>query len=437
MSKSPKLTLNIKKIDISSITLSDEQKHVFDFLEANSSNAYVTGKAGTGKSALLQYFVENTQKNVVVVAPTGVAALNVGGQTIHSLFRLAPELQDLQNITVDKKTREIARTIDAVVIDEISMVRADLMEAINVKLQLARDSNLPFGGIQVIMFGDLYQLPPVVQSGQLRSFFEQTYGGIYFFNAPIYQQSELVTFELNHIFRQKDEAFKAILNAVRSGEHTDEILAELNKRTEVNVPASGFVTLAAHNATVTRMNQEKLDSLPGEEKTYTAGITGDLREGAFPTEKELKLKIGAQVMLLRNDKEKPSRWVNGTIGVISKLGDNAVGVNIDGEEYSIPKETWNSIRYYYDQDKGRLDKKIMSSFTQFPLRLAWAITVHKSQGQTYQSVALDLSEGAFAHGQTYVALSRCQSLEGLYLMSPIKTEDIIVDQKIIDFMKNS
>lgn len=428
--------LNIKKNIISDINLSEEQQAVFKLIEGSMANVYVTGKAGTGKSVLLQYFVEHTDKRTVVVAPTGVAALNVGGQTIHSLFKFAPELQDLKNLRVDYKTKELLRHIDTIVIDEISMVRADLMEAINMKLQLARGNDLAFGGVQVLMFGDLYQLPPVVTDGQLRRYFDHNYGGIYFFNAPVYKKTELKIFELNHIFRQKDEEFKKLLNAVRNGQHSEAVLAKLNERKIVELPQSGYVTLAGHNATVSRINHQKLEQLPDEEKTYTAEITGDLKESSFPTEKYLKLKVGAQVMLLKNDRQKPARWVNGTLGIVTKLSEDTIRVNIDGVEHSVSKETWNAIRYNYDHEERKLDKEIVSSFTQFPLRLAWAITIHKSQGQTYQSVAIDLSDGAFAHGQTYVALSRSVSLEGLYLTSPIRPEDIIIDQEIIEFMKN-
>lgn len=429
--------LNVKKTDVSEISLSAEQQAVFKLVESSMANVYVTGKAGTGKSVLLQYFVEHTEKRTVVVAPTGVAALNVGGQTIHSLFKLAPELQDLKNLRVDYKTKELLRHIDTVVIDEISMVRADLMEAINVKLQLARGNDLPFGGVQVLMFGDLYQLPPVVSDGQLHRYFDHNYGGIYFFNAPVYKKTQLRIFELNQIFRQKDEEFKKLLNAVRNGQHSEGILAKLNERKLEVMPQGGYVTLAGNNTTVSRINHNKLDKLPGEEKVYTAEITGDLKENSFPTEKYLKLKAGAQVMLLKNDRQKPPRWVNGTLGIVTKLSEEVIRVNIDGVEHSVSKETWNSLRYYYDHEERKLDKEIVSSFTQFPLRLAWAITIHKSQGQTYQSVAIDLSDGAFAHGQTYVALSRCTSLDTLYLTAPIRNEDIIVDQEIIEFMKKA
>lgn len=429
------IKLNTKQVDFENIILSDEQTEFFKLINENMTNAYITGKAGTGKSVLLQYFVEQTTKNVAVVAPTGVAALNVGGQTIHSFFKLPPELQDFKNIKVDYKTKEVLRHIDTLVIDEVSMVRVDLMEAMNVKLQLARGSSLPFGGVQLVMFGDLFQLPPIVSDGQLGRYFDHNFGGVYFFHAPVFKDFDFEILELQHIFRQEDEEFREILNSIRIGKHTEETLKKINKRAEEKLPATGFITLAGHNNTVSKINHEKLESLESEEKTYVAKITGNLQESSFPTEKELKLKEGAQIMLLKNDKQNPRRWVNGTLGIVTKLTDNLIRVNIDGVEHSINKENWEKIKYSYDHEKRTLEKEVVSTFTQFPLRLAWAITIHKSQGQTYQSVAIDLSHRAFASGQTYVALSRCQSLEGLYLLSPIKNEDIIVDQEIVEFME--
>lgn len=326
--------------------------------------------------------------------------------------------------------------LDTLVIDEISMVRVDLMEAVSEKLKLARRNDLPFGGVQIIMFGDLYQLPPVVSDGQLHRYFDHNYGGIYFFNCLSFKETDFKIAELNHIFRQKDESFKKLLNAIRNGKHTSEVLDQFNKRAKVEIPDDGYITLAGRNDTVSRINHTKLESLPGEVKAYVAEITGDLKESYFPTEKELKLKVGAQVMFLKNDRQKPTRWVNGTLGTITSLSDEVVKVSVNGVEHSISKETWDSIRYYYNHEERKLEKEVVSSFTQFPLRLAWAITIHKSQGQTYESVLIDLSDGAFAHGQTYVALSRCQSLDGLYLTTPLRSEDIIVDQNVIEFMKN-
>ncbi len=426
--------LNVERQDVSGLTLSEEQQKVFDLIESTKETMYVTGKAGTGKSILLEYFVKNTSKATAVVAPTGVAALNVGGQTIHSFFKLAPEVIDPKQVQVDYKTRELLRHVDVIVIDEVSMVRVDLMEAINAKLQIANRNKLPFGGVQVVMFGDLYQLPPVVTDGELQRYFAHTYGGAYFFNAPVFQALNLKIYELTTIFRQKDPHFRELLNAVRNRKNLPEALAEFNKRVNVPIPDSGFITLAGHNAAVSAINHDKLAQLEGKAFTYEAEISGDITASSYPTEKQLKLKVGAQVMMLKNDQKKPARWVNGTLGVITQLTDNVVRVNIDGVEHSVNKETWEKVRYFYDPEEEKLEKEVVSSFTQLPMRLAWAITIHKSQGQTYESVAIDLSDGAFAHGQTYVALSRCKNLDGLFLHSPIREQDIIIDQEVIDFM---
>lgn len=428
--------LNVKQVDISQIKLSNEQSEIFNLLETTNDNYYITGKAGTGKSVLLQYFVENSGKRVVVVAPTGVAALNVGGQTIHSFFKMPFDI-DFEDIKVDYKLREILRNIDTVVIDEVSMVRVDLMEAMSMKLQIARKNDLPFGGVQMIMFGDLYQLPPVVSDGELDRYFKHNFGGYYFFNAPSIKNAGLNIYELSNIFRQKDPEFKKILNAIRNGHISETALKELNERTKAQKPDSGFITLAGHNSTVSSINHKKLSELSGEEKTYDAEIWGSITESSFPTEKKLRLKVGAQVMMLKNDTEKPRRWVNGTLGVITKLSTDVVKVSIDGVEHTVAPASWDKIQYEYNPDERELTKKTISSFKQLPIRLAWAITIHKSQGQTYQSVAVDLSDGAFAHGQTYVALSRCVSLDGLYLDSSINRNDVIVDPDIVEFMKKA
>lgn len=429
--------LNTKSVDISNVTLGMEQKAVYKVIEETDDSVFVTGKAGTGKSVLLQYFTENTSKAVAVVAPTGVAALNVGGQTIHSFFKFDFNVQKPDEVEVDYKTREILRHIDAVVIDEVSMVSVDIMEAINRKFQTAKNNELPFGGVQLIAFGDVYQLPPVVSDGELHRYLNHTYGGIHFFNAPVFKQSKLEIYELEHNYRQKDAEFRSILDAIRRGDNSAETLDRINARTEVAIPEDGFITLAGTNAGVNATNARKLAALEGREHTYTAEITGDIKQSAFPTEKHLKLKAGAQIMMLKNDTEKPMRWANGTLGVVTSLTPNVIRVSIDGVEHTVNKATWEKVRYYYDHEERKLEKEVTSTFTQLPMRLAWAITIHKSQGQTYQSVAVDLSSGAFAHGQTYVALSRCKSLDGLYLKSPIRPEDIIIDQDVVDFMKSS
>ena len=431
----PKPQLNIRKTDLSDIKLSEEQQQLFDKLENSRENTFITGKAGTGKSILLQYFKQNSKKKLVVVAPTGVAALNVGGQTIHSLFRIPPAFIAKNSlVNPDYKTAMLLRNIDAVVIDEISMVRADLMDAIDHRLRQARSNNLPFGGIQVIMFGDLYQLPPVISDPELHKYFADNHGGYYFFNAHVWNNSFPKIYELKHIFRQRDEIFKEILNSIRTGDLQEKVLLDLNSRANVLIPADGVIMLATTNNSVNETNHLRLAKLEGKEYEYRAIISGNLEQSSLPTEEILHLKKGAQVMFLKNDKSK--RWLNGTLGHIHSLSENEIKVSIDGIVFSVLQETWKKIKYYYDREKHSIEEEVVSSFTQFPLRLAWAITIHKSQGQTYGAVAVDMGSGAFAHGQTYVALSRCKSLEGLYLKREIAREDIIVDSTVINFMRN-
>lgn len=422
------------------IELSQEQKALFEIMENTGEHLFVTGRAGAGKSVLLRYFRENTTKRVVVAAPTGIAALNVKGQTIHSLFKLAPELYRAGSLTHDQRLYTLLKRIDTLVIDEISMVRADLLDAIDERFREAMKTDEPFGGKQVIMFGDVYQLPPVVDK-DLVEYFEHVHNGYFFFNALVWKQAEFKIFELTQVFRQKDPIFKDILNAVRDGSVIDSQIEELNGRYGVPIPEDGkTLTLAPTNNLVTNINQRRLDQLPGKTYEYKALITGQMKKGTFPTEEILQLKVGAQVVLLQNDKDK--KWVNGTVATIASLEkysrenktQDRVTVCVDGLEYTLEQVTWEEVKYEYDREEGKVKQEVVSSFTQYPIRLAWALTIHKSQGQTYESVALDLTTSTFAAGQMYVALSRCTSMEGLYLKMPVKAKDIIVDAKVQAFM---
>lgn len=427
--------LNEDQVFIDKITLSEEQQTLFDKIENSQDHFFITGKAGTGKSVLLQYLKFKSKKKVVVGAFTGVAALNVGGQTLNSLFELPTGFIDISQLRVSSRMATLMRHVDTVVIDEISMVRADMMGAIDVILQQARGNKIPFGGIQIVMFGDPYQLPPVVADEGLHEYFAHNHGGPYFFNADVWQKTKLHTYELSHIFRQQDdEGFKTILNAVRKNQIDDSLLSALNERYVESVPREGVITLATRNAVVDQINNNRLVQLNTPMHEYRAEISGNLERSAFPTEEFLRLKKGAQVMLLKNDPEK--RWVNGTVGVIEDLSQFEIKVRINGEiVYSIPKVTWTKIRYFYNSETRKLEEEVLSSFTQFPLRLAWAFTIHKSQGKTYNSVVVNMEGGAFAHGQTYVALSRCTSLAGLYLTQPIVRDDIKLDPIVINFME--
>lgn len=413
------------------IKLSDEQQALFDVMEGTRRHMFVTGRAGAGKSVLLRYFREHTKKRAVVAAPTGIAALNVRGQTLHSLFKIPPQLYRKGSLSPNTRLRSLLKRIECLVIDEVSMVRADIMDAIDERLREATGKDIPFGGVQVVMFGDVYQLPPVVEEN-LAPYFENVYGGHFFFNAEVWREAAFNIYELTQVFRQKDPIFREILNAVRDGTVVEGQIEQLNGRYGVSMPVEGVVTLAPTNNLVTAINQKQLDQLPGQARQYQAIVTGEMKKSVFPTEENLQLKEGAQVVLLKNDKD--ARWVNGTVAVVEKLFDDHIDVRVGGIVYTLDKETWEEVVYSYDQDTQKVEAHVTSSFTQYPIRLAWALTIHKSQGQTYESVALDLTTATFAPGQMYVALSRCTRLEGLYLKVPVKREHIIVDAKVAAFM---
>lgn len=413
------------------IKLSVEQEALFQIMEGSNQHLFITGRAGAGKSVLLRHFRENTRRKTVVAAPTGIAALNVRGQTIHSLFKLPPQLFRKGSLSHNSRLYSLLKRIECIVIDEISMVRADLLDAIDERLRKANENDAPFGGVQIIMFGDVYQLPPVVEEN-LAPYFENVHGGHFFFNALVWKETEFKIFELTQVFRQKDPIFKDILNAVRDGSFTNEQIKQLNERHGVSMPDEGTITLAPTNTLVTNINQRKLDALPGEEKLYKATITGEMKKSVFPTEENLYLKKDAQIVLLKNDMDK--RWVNGTVGKIEELHDDYIKIKVGEEVYDLEKNTWEEINYTYDAATHKVESKVTSSFTQYPIRLAWALTIHKSQGQTYESVALDLTTGTFAPGQMYVALSRCTSMDGLYLKMPVQKKHIITDAKVSQFM---
>lgn len=433
--------------NINTSDLNEEKAELFWRMERTNETMYITGKAGAGKSYLLDFFKKHTRKNVAVVAPTGIAALNVCGQTIHSFFGLDLNVQNLDEIRrkgIYGKRKIILQELDTLVIDEASMVRVDLIDAIDLKLRLANNNNLPFGGKQVVLFGDLYQLPPVVEP-QVDRYLVDKYGSVFFFAAPVFRRIPINFYELKTVYRQNDVAFVGILNDVRTGKVTQNELDALNTRCDLFKNRSvhdRFVTLTPRNETAARINQQMLDKIPRPEYTYNATISGEFAKNSFPTEAALKLKVGAQVMMLTNDNlgnfqgenNKGRRWVNGTLGVISELGRDYIKVMINKVEHSINQHEWARCEYEYDAHKKQLVSRTVATFKQFPVRLAWALTIHKAQGQTYQSVAIDLDGGAFAAGQTYVALSRCVSLENLYLTHPIRREDIIVDQEVVSFM---
>lgn len=439
--------------------LSAEQEALFRLIEDSRDHVFVTGRAGTGKSTLLQHLAWNTSKQIAVCAPTGVAALNVEGQTIHSLFRLPIGLIANTDLDQSDATRRILNAIDTLVIDEISMVNADLMDGIDRALRQARGRRAePFGGVQIVMFGDPYQLAPVPPRGDEMRYIRDHYRSFWFFDAKVWTGevagdglmelgaygASLHVRELAEIHRQADPAFKAMLNAVRHGRVTADIAQVLNDtgaRTPPH-PDDGehpIITLATRNDIVNNINRRHLTELVGREQTAVAEINGDFGRGEanYPADTELKLKVGAQVMFLRNDTQgygDPPRWVNGTIGTVTRIAGGSVRVEVDGQEFDVEPAVWERFRYAYNAGSRTLTREVVAEFTQFPLRLAWAVTIHKSQGKTYDRAVIDLGSGAFAPGQTYVALSRLTSLDGLYLSRPLRPSDIRVDPDVARWM---
>jgi len=420
---------------VSELQLSAEQSAVFDAIETTREHIFVTGRAGTGKSTLLNHLSWHTSKQVVICAPTGVAALNVGGQTIHSLFRLPIGVIADHDIEQTPQLRKLLNTIDTVVIDEVSMVNADLLDAVDRSLRQARQRPAEaFGGVQVVLFGDPYQLAPVPGDGDERAYFDDQYRSMWFFDAKVWNEAELRIYELTVIHRQHEDEFKHMLDAVRHGRVTAEIAERLNETGARTAPVDGAITLATTNSTVTRINGAELARLPGRVFTARAEISGEFGGRAYPADENLELKVGARVMFLRNDSDQ--RWVNGTVGTVTRIDTN-VRVEVDGEVHEVQPVVWEKFRYSYSAVTRQLKKDIVAEFTQFPLRLAWAVTIHKSQGKTYDRAIIDLGQRSFAPGQTYVALSRISQLDGLFLSRPLRPNDIIVDENVQRFMSQA
>jgi ATP-dependent exoDNAse (exonuclease V) alpha subunit len=414
--------------------LSPEQAAVVAAIENTRDHIFVTGRAGTGKSTLLEYLSWHSSHTLAICAPTGVAALNVGGQTIHSLFRLPIGVIADHEIEQGAEVRKLLSAIDTLVIDEISMVNADLMDAMDRSLRQARGRpREAFGGTQLILFGDPFQLAPVPGEADERAYFADHYRSMWFFDAKVWQEADLRIFELTTIHRQHELEFKHLLTAVRHGSVTAEMAARLNSVGARPAPREGAITLATTNATVNRINAGGLARLPGRALSAVAEVNGDFGGRAYPADERLELKIGAQVMFLRNDTGLDRRWVNGTIGEVVKIGDT-VTVEVDGDDVEVQPTVWERYKYSYEPETKTLRKDVVAEFTQFPLRLAWAVTIHKSQGKTYDRAIVDLGPRSFAPGQTYVALSRITALEGLYLTRPLRPSDIIVDPAVQRFM---
>ncbi len=418
----------------SDFQLTPEFSKALDLMENSQQHLFITGNAGTGKSTLLQYFKEKTKKKIVVVAPTGIAAINVGGQTIHSFFRFPPRLVTPQDVRLIRNKQELFRSLQTVIIDEVSMVRADIMDAIDLSLRINRSKpNEPFGGVQMIFIGDLHQLPPVVES-ELNEYFSDNFQSAWFFDAQVFKQIRYTKIDLQHIFRQADPNFIALLNKVRHNQATHSDLQSLNG---LHNPTAGFekgdlaITLTSTNALASEINQSRLDSLHSRDFYFEASVTGEFDEKSFPTERRLRLREGAQIMMVKNDPNK--QWINGSLGEIQKLSHDSIKVSFGGYSCSVEPMTWEKTDYEYNSETRKIEPIVIGSFRQYPIKLAWAITVHKSQGKTFDKVIIDLGNGAFAHGQAYVALSRCRSFQGIRLRTPIKLSDIILDDRVVDF----
>jgi len=433
------------------LDLNEHFTRAYDLMEKSRKNLFITGKAGTGKSTLLQYFRAQTRKNVVVLAPTGVAAVNVRGQTIHSFFSFKPDItpEGTRLIRVSKSKKITYQNLETVIIDEVSMVRADLLDCVDTFLRLhGPDRDSLFGGVQMIFIGDLYQLPPVVTSLQRAVFTERAegsgktmYRSPYFFDANVFERFQVEFIELEKIYRQNDDHFIGLLNAVRSNLLTGQYLEALNKRLIPDFKPDQndfYIHLTTTNDLADQINREQLNALKGQTYCYHGELNGDFDRKGLPTQETLDLKIGSQVMLLNNDPQ--GRWINGTIGKISTVEKNSDDSDIirvelpQGSVVEVIPFTWEMYRFFYNEEAGVLDSESIGSFTQYPLRLAWAITIHKSQGKTFEKVIIDIGRGTFSHGQIYVALSRCTSLEGVVLKKPILKKHIFMDRRIVRFM---
>ena len=397
-------------------------------------NLFLTGRAGTGKTTMLRKFLAGAGDRAIVLAPTGVAAMNAGGQTIHSFFKFPPRLIEPTDIKRLRSTRLI-KAIDTMIIDEISMVRSDMLDAIDKSLKLNRASKRPFGGVRMILSGDLHQLPPVV-SGEEAPILKERHGGQYFFNCAAFREAEFALLALKHVFRQEDPRFLALLGALRTGRVTpaDEAILQsiVSSRSAVDASET-HVVLTPNNANAFRINQARLEGLSTRSKTYHADVQGQFEERTFPTEADLELKEGARVMLIKNDPE--GRWVNGSLATVEGFSGKGVIVSIDGHAYEIEPSAWEKYRYELDPETKKVKREVVGTFKQVPLRLAYAVTIHKAQGLTLDKVYIDFDHGMFAHGQAYVAFSRARTLDGLEISRPLRPRDLVIDRAAFAFGK--
>ena len=423
-----------------------ELQLAWQFIENTGTHLFLTGKAGTGKTTFLRRLKEQSPKRMVILAPTGIAAINAGGVTIHSFFQLSfapfvPETTFNSSQThyrFSKEKRNIIRSMDLLVIDEISMVRADLLDAIDSALRRYRDREKPFGGVQLLMIGDLQQLAPVVKENEwemLKNYYETPY----FFASRALRETVYMTIELKTVYRQSDTFFLSLLNKIRENQADDEVLNELNRRYQPGFrprKEEGYIRLTTHNYQAQKVNDNELASLPGQTYSFRAEIDGTFPEYLYPADEVLTIKAGAQVMFLKNDPSSEKRYYNGMIGEVAAVNDAGMIVRgkDNGNEFQLLPEEWGNYKYVLNEETKEITEEIEGTFRQYPIRLAWAITIHKSQGLTFERAIID-ARNSFAHGQTYVALSRCKTLEGMVLESPLRREAIISDSTVDNFTK--
>ena len=430
-------------------TRNKEFQDALNLIQYTRQSVFLTGKAGTGKSTFLKYVCANTKKKYVVLAPTGIAAINAGGSTLHSFFKLPfhPLLPDDPNFSLkggklhsflkySSEHRKLIKQLELVIIDEISMVRADIIDFIDKVLRVySQNMREPFGGKQVLLVGDVYQLEPVVKSDE-REILNRFYPTPYFFSARVFNEMELVSIELTKVYRQSDPVFVGVLDHIRNNTATAADLQLLNTRYNSEIVSNEndmYVTLATRRDVVDYINEKKLAELPGDSVTLKGEIKGEFPENSLPTQMELEVKPGAQIIFIKNDPDK--RWVNGTIGTIAGIDEEETlyVITEDGGEYDVKKDKWSNIRYRYNETEKKIEEEELGVFIQYPIRLAWAITIHKSQGLTFSRVVIDFTGGVFAGGQAYVALSRCTSLDGIQLKKQISRSDIFIRPEIITF----
>ena len=422
-----------------------EWQDALQIVDFTRRSLFLTGKAGTGKSTFLRYVDKHTKKKHVILAPTGIAAINAGGATLHSFFRLPfhPLLPNdtrydrrhiKETLKYTSEQRKMLRELELIIIDEISMVRADIIDFIDKVLRIYTRNYEPFGGKQLLLVGDIYQLEPVVKEED-RQLLSPFYASAYFFNAKVWQQMQLVSIELRKVYRQKDDRFIALLDRIRQNTATQQDLQSLNARVGMEGTAEGLsIILAARRDIVDYTNEQRLAALEGNPSIFYGTIRGDFPDSSLPTPMELALKPGAQVIFIKNDKEK--RWVNGTLGTVIAIDEEGGIITVADEqlnEFDVEREVWENVRYTFNEKEQKIEEQLLGTYEQFPLRLAWAITVHKSQGLTFSQVSIDFTGGVFAGGQTYVALSRCTSLQGISLKAPIRQQDIFVRAEVVRF----